>query len=256
MRGVCERWEWREVWWHGNSGGGSLAVFLGCWLLLLPAPCSSFAAPCSLCCCPVSSRLHLSQLTAAVDTSLSPYWGSISSLIQPCWESLLQDAGVRGPRSHFSLQKKEETWSIVKTLLGSFRCDAKPNVTESGISQGNSFTFPDLLCNSKKNSNNLSNEIIQFVLSRAAKVRVGNWICILHNCYVLLNTQSVSSRWWWRKQEQFQLILVAFTPRSRVDSVRWRWQHPACPSLLPHLTFSNKPNPLDIVNPLLTCGGE
>lgn len=122
MWGVWERWEWREVRWHFNSSTGSLAVFLGCTLLplLRAAPPWLLTALCSLRCCPITSRLHLSQLTAAVDTSLSPYWGSISSLIQPCWESLLQDAWVRRPHSHFPLQRSRRDHVQTLCLAHSF----------------------------------------------------------------------------------------------------------------------------------------
>lgn len=185
--------------WHFYSSG---CIFR---LHATPAPASgsSSAAPPWLLsafmrCCPVITRLHLSQLTAAVDTSLSPYWGSISSLIQPRWESLQQDAGVMRPRSHFSLQRRR------RDHVQKLSCNAKLDVTESGILQGNSFTFPDLSCNSKKNSNNLNNKTILLVLSRAAEARIGNIFCTLRHGLNVIIVQSVDPLWCWRKQEQFE----------------------------------------------------
>lgn len=67
------------------------------------------------------------------------------------------------------------------TSFGSVRCDANLVVTESGILQGNSFTFPDLSCNSTKNYNNLKSKTILLVLFRAAEVRIGDLFCTLHN---------------------------------------------------------------------------
>lgn len=239
MWGAWERWEWRKVRWHLNSSAGSLAVFLGCMLLpllrsaappqLLLLGCSSLAALCSLRCCPVTSRLHLSQLTAAVDTSLSPYWGSISSLIQPCWESLLQDAGVRRP-THLLSSAEKETWSRANTLLGSFRCDANLDVTESGILQGNTFTFPDLSCDGKKKSNNLNSKTILLVLSRAAEVRKGDLFCTLRNCFhfysctlsqsavILKQTGAISADFaWW-----VDLIRTSHTSQFTCDGTALR----------------------------------
>lgn len=138
MWGAWQRWVLREVRRHFNSSAGSLAVFLGCVLLLLLRA----APPWLLCACcaaaPSPAAFIFSQLAAAAETSLSPYWGSISSLIQPCWESLLQDAGVSRPHSHFPFAEKE-TRSRANTLFGSFRCDANVDVTESGVLQGELF---------------------------------------------------------------------------------------------------------------------
>lgn len=94
-RSMWERWEWREVWWHFNGSERAWLYFkTRCnsrsSQLLLPPPSPPLSYPrCFL----VTGRVHLFELTAAVDTSLSPYWGSISSLIQPCWESVLQRKG-------------------------------------------------------------------------------------------------------------------------------------------------------------------